>query len=201
MRSLAVLLILVSPLVSMAADEAKNDPQSETAAEFLKLAAGKPVAIKAEAPASEPPTFAVAQATQGMSRDFGLDGPHKLVYLSLHVPHVRWTNKATTGKWPFDQPDLDNASAITLYLGGPGWRQQKQSSVVTVDNKKVEREAILKLLAKPTPVLVSLAGKTIDPYYLKVVKPGTLIVILGPRDLELAPRYTQGGGEEKGTSR
>lgn len=150
------------------------------------------VPIKEPVPEGGPPLFATAKASEGRSRDFGLDGPHVLAFVSLQVPHVKWKNKAKTRDWPFDQPDFANESAVTIYLGGPHWHREKQSRVVTVDTVEVSREAILKRLKEPTPVLISVSGKMVDPYYLKVVKPDTLIVILGPRDLELSPVMERG---------
>jgi hypothetical protein len=50
--------------------------------------------------------------------------------------------------------------------------------VFDTDGKKVCPKALVKLLKNPVPVLVSADGKKVDPYYLRGVKKGTLILVL-----------------------
>ena len=59
---------------------------------------------------------------------------------------------------------------------------------------KVDRRTILKALEKETPVLVP-AGETVDPYYLQVVKDGTLLIV-PPRNF-FAPRAGPGDEPER----
>ncbi len=46
--------------------------------------------------------------------------------------------------------------------------------------KQVDVKKLARLLAKETPVLVSADGRPVDPFYLRVVKDGTLVLVLPP---------------------
>jgi hypothetical protein len=43
--------------------------------------------------------------------------------------------------------------------------------------KKLDRDAVRKRLKKDTPVLISSDGKPVDPFYLKLTRPGTLVLV------------------------
>jgi hypothetical protein len=60
--------------------------------------------------------------------------------------------------------------------------------ILGVDGKKVDEKIVAKKLKKRTPVLVSVNGQPVDPFYLKLIKEDTLIVVL-PRLAE-APKRT-----------
>ena len=69
-------------------------------------------------------------------------------------------------------------------LGGkPIWlwkyHKRKLTDLVITNalGEKLSNEAVLKALRKPAIVLVSINGKPIHPYYLKVIKPETLLII------------------------
>ena len=50
--------------------------------------------------------------------------------------------------------------------------------VVTIAaGKKLTAEEVLTALEKPTIVLISSDGNDVDPYYLKIVKPDTLVIV------------------------
>jgi len=49
--------------------------------------------------------------------------------------------------------------------------------VVGTDGKRIDPTDLPKLLRQPTPVLVSADGKKVDPFYLKIAREGTLIVV------------------------
>jgi hypothetical protein len=198
-RSLYHLVVLIAAFAiavaakSVTGDEIRPSAPVQQANNFTNAvdedqSFGKgPIAIKVDASVGVPPMFAIAQASKGLSRDFGLDGPHVLTYVSLYVPQAKWEGKAKTRDWKFSQPDTKNESAVTLYLGGPGWHQEAQSQFVTTDNKPIRAEDLLKRLEKPTTVLISLSGKMVDPMYLHQMKSDTIVVILGKRDSELMP--------------
>jgi hypothetical protein len=46
------------------------------------------------------------------------------------------------------------------------------------DGKKVEAKAVAEALDKRKPVLVSADGRPVDPFYLKIIKEGTLVLVL-----------------------
>lgn len=146
--------------------------------------------------ADRPPVFALATATQGLSRDFGLDGPHWLTYVTLASPDLIWEAKDKTRDWRFDQTDTRSPKTITIYLGGPQWHQDNESIIVRADGKKLDK-AIDELLSRSTPVLISLSGKPVSEMYLKALKPETLVVVLGARDLELKPTVIDSSAAEQ----
>ncbi len=56
----------------------------------------------------------------------------------------------------------------------------KQVQAFDVDGKKIAPKELLKLLGKRSPVVV-FKGETPDPYYLRVLRPGT-VALKGPQD-------------------
>ena len=67
--------------------------------------------------------------------------------------------------------------------GKPVWywkyHKRKLADLVITNalGQKLSNEKILKVLKKPTIVLVSSDGKPVHSYYLKVIKPETLVII------------------------
>lgn len=59
--------------------------------------------------------------------------------------------------------------------------------------QKLTEEQIRKALRKPSIVLLSSDGKPIDPYYLKIIKPETLVIIDRTPDAKPAKRPRLGG--------
>lgn len=139
-------------------------------------------------PVDKLPMFAICQVGSGLSQqNFGLDGPHVLTYLTISSSNVRWTAKEKTREWRFAQPAASNLSSVTIYLGGPLWHQKNESRFVRADGKNVDNSDLPELLAEPTPILVSLSGKSPNESISKLLKPDTMILLLGSRDLELKP--------------
>ena len=56
-------------------------------------------------------------------------------------------------------------------------RKLSDLSVTNALGQKLTDEQIRKTLKKPTIVLISIDGKPVHPYYLKVIKPETLIIV------------------------
>jgi RNA polymerase sigma factor (sigma-70 family) len=75
---------------------------------------------------------------------------------------------------------------INRYSYVPEWVQTERNvslagrevKAVGIDGKAIDAKKLARLLAKETPVLVSLDGNPIDRFYLRVVKEGTPILIL-----------------------
>jgi hypothetical protein len=66
----------------------------------------------------------------------------------------------------------------------------KEVQAFDVEGKPIAPGQLLKLLAKPAPVVLfkSVVGEGPDPYYLRVLRPGT-VVLQAPRDkVTLPPR-------------
>ena len=61
------------------------------------------------------------------------------------------------------------------------WKYHKRKlSDLTVTNalgEKMSEEQVRKALKKPSIVLLSSDGKPVDPYYLKIIKPDTLVIV------------------------
>lgn len=51
--------------------------------------------------------------------------------------------------------------------------------------KKVDADTVRRRLNKDTPVLISVDGKPVDPFYLKLIRPGTLVLVI--------PSFPNGG--------
>jgi hypothetical protein len=56
----------------------------------------------------------------------------------------------------------------------------KDVKAFSVDGKPIERKKLRGLLKKETAVLVSADGKEIDPFYLQMIKEGTIILLVQP---------------------
>jgi hypothetical protein len=55
-----------------------------------------------------------------------------------------------------------------------------QTPVYTMDGKRVESKRLAELLPEQTPVVIARDGKMVDPFHLRVIKEGTLIVVPPP---------------------
>ncbi|HTU16626.1 MAG TPA: hypothetical protein VMG10_01075 [Gemmataceae bacterium] len=53
--------------------------------------------------------------------------------------------------------------------------------VFGVNGKKIETKEVRKQLAKPMPALVSVDGNPVDPFYLRVAREGTLVLVIPPQ--------------------
>jgi len=138
----------------------------------LALITSAVCADESKMPKSVPPVFATAKATI----------QNKELQISLTCPIPRWqvTGDVVPKKeWPKLQADVQKY-ARTLNLGGPS--QLAESRVVDIHGKNLDEKEILKRLKVETPVLVSVDGEMLDPYYLKLVKEDTVVIVLGPRD-------------------
>lgn len=109
--------------------------------------------------------------------------------IRLTVPKVRWEvvgEVVPKKSWPELRAEVEPETR-TLLMDGPS--QLAPSRIVNVLGKELPRGEIVKRLAKETPVLVSLSGEMVDPYYLQLTREDALIVILGPRDGMPAPAW------------
>jgi len=56
-------------------------------------------------------------------------------------------------------------------------RKLTQLEITNAEGEKLKEEEIRKTLGRPTIVLISADGKPVHPYYLKVFRPDTLVII------------------------
>ncbi|BCX46971.1 hypothetical protein HAHE_08790 [Haloferula helveola] len=69
--------------------------------------------------------------------------------------------------------------------------ERSQNRVVDLGGKRLDREEAMKRLEEDTPVMVSVSGEMPDPFYLRCMKPGTLVILIGlpsAREYDLLPR-------------
>ncbi|MGH7172293.1 MAG: hypothetical protein ACRELG_18610, partial [Gemmataceae bacterium] len=61
------------------------------------------------------------------------------------------------------------------------------------DGKKMESKDVKKLLTKPTPALLSVDGRPVDRFYLRLARKGTLVLVIPPptgipgKDFKIVP--------------
>lgn len=130
-------------------------------------------------PKGVPPLVGLATVSSGPVR------PGEAWQIELKVPKVQWQE---VGQDPEDKLDnrrreirteVENVT-LTLTIDGPS--AVAPSRVVDLSGKEVGREEVSKRLKSNTPVLVSVSSEMVEPYYLQLAKPETLIIILGPRE-------------------
>lgn len=57
--------------------------------------------------------------------------------------------------------------------------ESAQNRVLDLKGRRLGRDEAVQRLNAKTPVLVSVSGQMLDPFYLQCTKPDTLIVVLG----------------------
>lgn len=133
------------------------------------------------APKGLPPVTAMAELVQdGEMNDRGE------WFIDLEIPRSRWQ---ITGamvpkrEWPELEAEVEMV-ALQLKFDGPS--QLSPARIVDVEGRELERETVLARFTERQPVLVATTMEMPDPFYLQLLKPESLVVILGPR--EDAPR-------------
>lgn len=77
---------------------------------------------------------------------------------------------------------VSEVRSVTRTLDFETNRQIQDSKVVDIDGAPLDMETVLRRLKKRTPILVSVSGRMIDPYYLQLANPEAVIVILSGED-------------------
>lgn len=109
--------------------------------------------------------------------------------IQLTLPKVAWKvvgEVIPKREGPKVHVDVERVTR-TLRMDGPS--ALSPSRIVDVKGRELTRDEVRKRLAAETPVLVSLSGRMVEPYYLQLTMPDALIVILGPRDGGPAPEF------------
>jgi hypothetical protein len=65
----------------------------------------------------------------------------------------------------------------------------KDIQAYTTEGKKLDPRDLANFLKKDTPVLVSADGKKVDPYYLQVIKEGTIVLVVPIPKPTIRPPY------------
>lgn len=136
-----------------------------------------------------------------VSRDAGNPSAYAWM-LRLSVPKVTCV---TQGSGPLVKvPDLKNdeiwrvtskveMTEIDLHMGyseASAIPDARQTRVVDLKGNRLSLDQVKDRLANDTHVLVSLTGKMPDPFYTQLIKPNTLVVLIGnvsPREFDLLP--------------
>jgi hypothetical protein len=115
--------------------------------------------------------------------------------LRLSVPKVVWEiigKERPKMEWTKIKADVEMLILEFRmgYSGATQLAEQSQNRLVDLNGKRLGRKEALERLGENTPVLVSVSGEMPDPFYLRCVKPDTLIVLLGlpsSREYNLLP--------------
>jgi hypothetical protein len=146
-------------------------------------------------PKDAPPVMGTAKLVGGgPANDVGTWS----VELIVPVAHWEVTGEVIAKR---EWPQLKSTVSLErnkLKLGGPS--QLVETRFLNVKGEEVDQGEVRKRLASETPVLISLTGGAPDPYYLQLVRPDALIVVLGPRDGYPTGRYFPAEGRAVSTT-
>ncbi|MEM7167412.1 MAG: hypothetical protein AAF581_18260 [Planctomycetota bacterium] len=141
------------------------------------------------APQGVPPMVGTAQLST-----VNVEGKRPRRELAVTIPKVRWEltgRMVAKREWPKLDATVD---LVTLKEESNPRSQLVPTQVFDLEGKQLSRSQVAERLSTKTPVLVSVSGKMPDAYYLQVVRPDTLIVVLGPRLGSPAPVYLPAEG-------
>ena len=134
---------------------------------------------KVQVPQDVPPVVGMA-----LSMELS-DDPEAHYQVELVMPSIRYkivpreNRKGKVASW---NQVVANAKSSTrvLKFGTPS--QIPDSRIVDINGKELSAKSILKRLENRSPVLVSVSGRMVDPYYLQLAKKDVVIIILSRRD-------------------
>ena len=114
--------------------------------------------------------------------DAGGDRDDDVWEVRVTVPETRWIYDGTIIakiKGPSISAEVKQEE-LRLTLGGPF--QLSPSEFFDVSGMPLKKAEVLNRLKRETAVLVSVSQSRPDPYYLQLIKPDTIIIVVGPRD-------------------
>jgi hypothetical protein len=136
------------------------------AALWTSLAAAQPAVAKDGPPRTPPPVVMIAGATS--------EGVAYIEKMEIQfVPETR-TEQVKVGN------RIENVVTVVTVPVQQVKRfilDGKDVQVYGSDGKKISLKDVPRLLKKATPVLVSADGKKVDPFYLRLAREGTLVVV------------------------
>ncbi len=152
--------------------------------------------FKEKLPWDLPPVVCLAKASPLHSPEGSEQGP---VQIKVMVPRIlaRQTGKKIPKRsWPKVKVSV-TPHVLTLTIDPKSPAQLRGSRVLDLKGKPVSNERLLRSLRTPKPILLSLTGRPVDPFFLQVVRRQTMVILLGPRDgaplVELFPRLQRAG--------
>ncbi len=131
-------------------------------------------AVAAPAPPEPPPKLPQGPPPATVLASVTGDGEFEITQPRL-VPYVEKRERTVT----VDGRPVRQEYSVTAYRTVPETRRIKGegAKVYTADGKEVDPKDVPDKLKKPTVVLLSADEKKVDPFYLKVVKPDTLVIV------------------------
>ncbi|MBL8808956.1 MAG: hypothetical protein JNM43_02165 [Planctomycetaceae bacterium] len=102
--------------------------------------------------------------------------------VTVTVPRARWKvvgEVIPKEKWPELSVSVEKAT-LTLKMGGPS--QLSESQFLNLEGNEISRKEVTERLKKETPVLIAVDGRVPEPYYLELLRPETIVVVLSPRE-------------------
>jgi hypothetical protein len=126
-------------------------------------------------PQGFPPTVVLAR----MDKDgqFRVRAPDIVLVPSTREVLVKENGQTKKVTVPVDEPRV---RIVEKFFDG------KDMQVFGTDGKQLETKDVAKALEKETPVLLSADANKVDPFYLRVIKEGTLILV-PKRSADLIP--------------
>ena len=110
-----------------------------------------------------------------MTATFGNRDEDRAPYVQIEVTHLQPVERTSVNNATGEKTSrtvLVPVTTVTRHLvDNPGM------TLYSTDGKKVPRTDVPKLLAKPSPVLVSSDGEKVDPFYLKMAREGTVVIV------------------------
>jgi hypothetical protein len=141
------------------------------------LVSGADAEDPAPFPADVPPVIGTAAVTDDAPKRAGDEWA-----IHLTLPQIAWKvvgEVVPKREWPVVRVDVKKQT-LALRMDGPS--ALAPSRIVDLQGRELNADEVRERLASETPVLVSLSGRMVEPYYLQLTRPDALIVILGPRD-------------------
>jgi len=118
-------------------------------------------------PDAAPPLVAVASFG---TRDDGR--PYLEIVATAYTLDQRKANAEEKKREKGDAKVLKAVQVVRRYL-----LEEGAMTVYDTDGKKVALKDLADRLAKPSVVLISADGKEVDPFHLRVARPGTLVIV------------------------
>ena len=133
----------------------------------VALAAPAPVQDRIVPPKGPPPSWATAVIKDGLLE----------ITESVMVPQLREEIRQRIVTVGGKQVTIAEKVAVTQLVPIQRTMRIMKASYYDTAGKEIEAGRAAKLLNRPTVVLMSGDGKALDPYYLRTIKEGTLIVV------------------------
>ncbi len=134
---------------------------------LLALMVAAPLPVKDESPKGPPPQVMVVSVQP--------DGTPAITQGQIRMVADERTVTAIDGMKPVTRKvTVMVPVSVTTLVAVDG----KDVQVFGIDGKKIDPKAVRNLIGRSMAVLVSADGKPVDPFYLRLAKEGTLVVVM-----------------------